>query len=147
MSNWDEQLDLLIRARTPIIWIRSNEEELIHLQVTCNNDISIGNNGNILVTIKNGKNNNQMIALAIRLNVILKSAAETLNLPYTYSKQYFTLLPNESLIKSEECEMKQAELVRQISLNLIAFKSLVEMLTTRTSEGLLNVELLDGLYI
>ena len=76
--------------------IRSNEEELIHLQVTCNNDISIGNNGNILVTIKNGKNNNQMIALAIRLNVILKSAAETLNLPYTYSKQYFTLLPNES---------------------------------------------------
>ena len=27
MSNWDEQLDLLIRARTPIIWIRSNEEE------------------------------------------------------------------------------------------------------------------------
>ena len=76
--------------------IRSNEEELIHLQVTCNNNISIGNNGNILVTIKNGKNNNQMIALAIRLNVILKSAAETLNLPYTYSKQYFTLLPNES---------------------------------------------------
>ena len=37
-----------------------------------------------------------MIAVAIRLNVILKSAAETLNLPYTYSKQYFTLLPNES---------------------------------------------------
>ncbi len=29
MSNWDEQLDLLIRARTPIIWIRSNEEERV----------------------------------------------------------------------------------------------------------------------
>ena len=27
MKNWDEQLDLLIRARTPLIWIRSNEEE------------------------------------------------------------------------------------------------------------------------
>ena len=29
MSNWDEQLDLLIRARTPIIWIRSIEEERV----------------------------------------------------------------------------------------------------------------------
>tara|TARA_Y100001968_G_scaffold9463_1_gene7956 strand:- start:1370 stop:2848 length:1479 start_codon:yes stop_codon:yes gene_type:complete len=29
MSDWDEQLDLLIRARTPIIWIRSNEEERV----------------------------------------------------------------------------------------------------------------------
>jgi len=29
MSNWEEQLDLLIRARTPIIWIRSNEEERV----------------------------------------------------------------------------------------------------------------------
>ena len=29
MSKWDEQLDLLIRARTPIIWIRSNEEERV----------------------------------------------------------------------------------------------------------------------
>ena len=29
MSNWDEKLDLLIRARTPIIWIRSNEEERV----------------------------------------------------------------------------------------------------------------------
>ena len=27
MKNWDEQLDLLIRARAPLIWIRSNEEE------------------------------------------------------------------------------------------------------------------------
>ena len=27
MKSWDEQLDLLIRARTPLIWIRSNEEE------------------------------------------------------------------------------------------------------------------------
>ena len=26
MKNWDEQLDLLIRARTPLIWIRSGEE-------------------------------------------------------------------------------------------------------------------------
>ena len=29
MSKWDEQFDLLIRARTPIIWIRSNEEERV----------------------------------------------------------------------------------------------------------------------
>ena len=29
MSNWEEQLDLLIRARTPIIWIRSREEERV----------------------------------------------------------------------------------------------------------------------
>ncbi len=29
MSEWDKQLDLLIRARTPIIWIRSNEEERV----------------------------------------------------------------------------------------------------------------------
>ena len=29
MSKWDKQLDLLIRARTPIIWIRSNEEERV----------------------------------------------------------------------------------------------------------------------
>ncbi len=29
MSKWDEQLDLLIRARTPIIWIRSKEEERV----------------------------------------------------------------------------------------------------------------------
>ncbi len=29
MSKWDNQLDLLIRARTPIIWIRSNEEERV----------------------------------------------------------------------------------------------------------------------
>ncbi len=29
MSKWDEQLDLLIKARTPIIWIRSNEEERV----------------------------------------------------------------------------------------------------------------------
>ena len=27
MKSWDEQLDLLIRARTPLVWIRSNEEE------------------------------------------------------------------------------------------------------------------------
>ena len=29
MSKWDNQFDLLIRARTPIIWIRSNEEERV----------------------------------------------------------------------------------------------------------------------
>ena len=29
MSKWDEQLDLLVRARTPIIWIRSKEEERV----------------------------------------------------------------------------------------------------------------------
>ena len=29
MSKWDEQLDLLIRARTPIVWIRSREEERV----------------------------------------------------------------------------------------------------------------------
>ena len=29
MSNWEKQLDLLIRARTPNIWIRSNEEERV----------------------------------------------------------------------------------------------------------------------
>ena len=29
MSKWDEQIDLLIRSRTPIIWIRSNEEERV----------------------------------------------------------------------------------------------------------------------
>ena len=29
MSHWDDQLDLLIRARTPIIWIRSKEEERV----------------------------------------------------------------------------------------------------------------------
>ena len=29
MKNWDEQLDLLIRARTPLIWIRSGEEERV----------------------------------------------------------------------------------------------------------------------
>ena len=29
MKRWDEQLDLLIRARTPLIWIRSGEEERV----------------------------------------------------------------------------------------------------------------------
>ncbi len=29
MCNWEEQLDLLIRARTPLIWIRSIEEERV----------------------------------------------------------------------------------------------------------------------
>ena len=29
MKNWDDQLDLLIRARTPLIWIRSGEEERV----------------------------------------------------------------------------------------------------------------------
>ena len=27
MKTWSQQLDLLIRARTPLIWVRSNEEE------------------------------------------------------------------------------------------------------------------------
>ncbi len=29
MKSWDEHLDLLIRARTPLIWIRSGEEERV----------------------------------------------------------------------------------------------------------------------
>ena len=29
MKSWDDHLDLLIRARTPLIWIRSTEEERI----------------------------------------------------------------------------------------------------------------------
>tara|TARA_Y100001968_G_C19448040_1_gene766553 strand:- start:3043 stop:4521 length:1479 start_codon:yes stop_codon:yes gene_type:complete len=29
MNNWNENLDLLIRARTPLIWIRSSEEERV----------------------------------------------------------------------------------------------------------------------
>ncbi len=29
MKTWDDQLDLLIRARTPLIWIRSGEEERV----------------------------------------------------------------------------------------------------------------------
>jgi len=31
MKSWDEHLDLLIRARTPLIWIRSNEEERLEV--------------------------------------------------------------------------------------------------------------------
>ncbi len=31
MKNWDNHLDLLIRARTPLIWIRSGEEERVEV--------------------------------------------------------------------------------------------------------------------
>ncbi len=31
MKSWDEHLDLLIRARTPLIWIRSGEEERVEV--------------------------------------------------------------------------------------------------------------------
>jgi len=31
MNSWNENLDLLIRARTPLIWIRSNEEERVQV--------------------------------------------------------------------------------------------------------------------
>ena len=31
MKSWDEHLDLLIRARTPLIWIRSTEEERLEV--------------------------------------------------------------------------------------------------------------------
>ena len=34
MKSWDEHLDLLIRARTPLIWIRSNEEERLEELLT-----------------------------------------------------------------------------------------------------------------
>ena len=29
--HWDDHLDLLIRARTPLVWIRSNEEERVEV--------------------------------------------------------------------------------------------------------------------
>ncbi len=31
MKNWDDHLDLLIRARTPLLWIRSGEEERVEV--------------------------------------------------------------------------------------------------------------------
>ncbi len=34
MKSWDEHLDLLIRARTPLIWIRSSEEERLEELLT-----------------------------------------------------------------------------------------------------------------
>ena len=33
-SNWCDQLDLLIRARTALIWIRSNEEARVEALLT-----------------------------------------------------------------------------------------------------------------
>ena len=34
MKNWDKQIDLLIRARTPLIWIRSGEEQRVEQLMT-----------------------------------------------------------------------------------------------------------------
>ena len=34
MKSWDDHLDLLIRARTPLIWIRSSEEERLEALLT-----------------------------------------------------------------------------------------------------------------
>ena len=36
-AEWSNQLDLLIRARTPLIWVRSTEEQRVHelLEQTC----------------------------------------------------------------------------------------------------------------
>ncbi|HGY5537822.1 MAG TPA: AAA family ATPase, partial [Prochlorococcus sp.] len=31
MKSWDDHLDLLIRARTPLLWIRSSEEERVEV--------------------------------------------------------------------------------------------------------------------
>ena len=31
MTSWDNHLDLLIRARTPLLWIRSSEEERVEV--------------------------------------------------------------------------------------------------------------------
>ena len=33
MSRWEEQLDLLIRSRTPILWIHQQEEERLILSL------------------------------------------------------------------------------------------------------------------
>ena len=46
------------------------------------------------VEVQNG--NRDSIALAIRLRVIPSTGGD--DLPYTYSKQYFTLLPHESQV-------------------------------------------------
>ena len=46
------------------------------------------------VEVQNG--NRDSIALAIRLRIIPSTGAN--DLPYTYSKQYFTLLPHESQV-------------------------------------------------
>ena len=34
MKSWDDHLDLLIRARTPLIWIRSSEEQRLEVLLT-----------------------------------------------------------------------------------------------------------------
>jgi hypothetical protein len=81
----------MVQSYTDLDNIRNDKKNLVHLQVSCIGTVQDDNSFNIMVT--NPKNS---IALAIRLRVVLQNEEDTLKLPYVYSKQYFTLLPNES---------------------------------------------------
>ena len=81
----------MLQNYTDLDNIRNDKKKLIHLQVSCIGTVHDDDTINIMVT--NSKNS---IALAIRLRVVLQNEEDTLKLPYVYSKQYFTLLPNES---------------------------------------------------